>query len=99
MIYEVFRQERKGQALQHAGSVEAPNEEAAHAADAGLELALACRYRVAVDEPGTRLGLPEVMLGIVPAWGDRFSIAIPSALVTRAAVWLASIDQPTTRRE
>ncbi len=35
----------------------------------GMELALACRYRVAVDEPSTRLGLPEVMLGIVPAWG------------------------------
>ena len=35
----------------------------------GMELALACRYRVVVDEPGTRLGLPEVMLGIVPAWG------------------------------
>ncbi|HQR09812.1 MAG TPA: 3-hydroxyacyl-CoA dehydrogenase NAD-binding domain-containing protein [Casimicrobiaceae bacterium] len=35
----------------------------------GLELALACRYRVLVDEPGTRLGLPEVMLGIVPGWG------------------------------
>ena len=35
----------------------------------GLELALACRYRVVVDEPDTRLGLPEVMLGIVPAWG------------------------------
>jgi len=35
----------------------------------GLELALACRYRVVVDEPGTRLGLPEVMLGIVPGWG------------------------------
>ncbi|MCC6869798.1 MAG: enoyl-CoA hydratase/isomerase family protein [Burkholderiales bacterium] len=35
----------------------------------GLELALACRYRVAIDEPSTRLGLPEVMLGIVPAWG------------------------------
>jgi 3-hydroxyacyl-CoA dehydrogenase/enoyl-CoA hydratase/3-hydroxybutyryl-CoA epimerase len=35
----------------------------------GMELALACRYRVLVDEPGTRLGLPEVMLGIVPAWG------------------------------
>ena len=26
----------------------------------GMELALACRYRVVVDEPGTRLGLPEV---------------------------------------
>jgi len=35
----------------------------------GLELALACRYRVAVDEAATRLGLPEVMLGIVPGWG------------------------------
>ncbi len=35
----------------------------------GLELSLACRYRVVVDEPGTRLGLPEVMLGIVPGWG------------------------------
>ena len=35
----------------------------------GLELSLACRYRVVVDEPATRLGLPEVLLGIVPGWG------------------------------
>jgi 3-hydroxyacyl-CoA dehydrogenase/enoyl-CoA hydratase/3-hydroxybutyryl-CoA epimerase len=35
----------------------------------GLELALACRYRVAIDQPATRLALPEVMLGILPAWG------------------------------
>src|SRR4029453_6919663 len=35
----------------------------------GFELALACRYRGVGDEPGTRLGLPEVMLGIVPGWG------------------------------
>jgi len=34
----------------------------------GVELALACRYRVALDEPKTRFALPEVMLGIVPAW-------------------------------
>ena len=27
MIYEVFRQERKGQAFQHAGSIAAPNRE------------------------------------------------------------------------
>jgi 3-hydroxyacyl-CoA dehydrogenase / enoyl-CoA hydratase / 3-hydroxybutyryl-CoA epimerase len=40
-----------------------------YALGGGLELALACRYRVAVDEPGTRLGLPEVMLGILPGWG------------------------------
>jgi 3-hydroxyacyl-CoA dehydrogenase/enoyl-CoA hydratase/3-hydroxybutyryl-CoA epimerase len=35
----------------------------------GLELALACRYRIASDHRKTRLGLPEVMLGILPAWG------------------------------
>jgi 3-hydroxyacyl-CoA dehydrogenase/enoyl-CoA hydratase/3-hydroxybutyryl-CoA epimerase len=35
----------------------------------GLELALACRYRIASDAPAARLGLPEVMLGILPAWG------------------------------
>lgn len=40
-----------------------------YALGGGLELALACRYRVAVDMPGTRLGLPEVMLGILPGWG------------------------------
>jgi 3-hydroxyacyl-CoA dehydrogenase/enoyl-CoA hydratase/3-hydroxybutyryl-CoA epimerase len=35
----------------------------------GLELALACRYRVARDDKGTRLGLPEVRLGIHPGFG------------------------------
>ncbi len=35
----------------------------------GLELALACRYRVCVDDPKATLGLPEVMLGIHPGFG------------------------------
>lgn len=35
----------------------------------GLELALACRYRVASDDDSTKLGLPEVMLGIHPGFG------------------------------
>jgi 3-hydroxyacyl-CoA dehydrogenase/enoyl-CoA hydratase/3-hydroxybutyryl-CoA epimerase len=35
----------------------------------GTELSLACRYRVARDDPGTRLGLPEVRLGIHPGFG------------------------------
>lgn len=35
----------------------------------GLELALACRYRVADEAPATRLGLPEVILGFHPGWG------------------------------
>ena len=34
----------------------------------GLELALACRYRVALDDPKVRFAFPEVMLGMVPAW-------------------------------
>lgn len=35
----------------------------------GLELALACHYRVAEESGKTRLGLPEVKLGIHPGWG------------------------------
>ena len=35
----------------------------------GAELALACRHRVMDDGPKTRIGLPEVMLGILPGWG------------------------------
>lgn len=40
-----------------------------HCLGGGLELAMACRYRLAVDQPDTRLSLPEVMLGIFPGWG------------------------------
>ncbi len=35
----------------------------------GTELALACRYRVSRNDPGTRIGLPEVRLGIFPGFG------------------------------
>ncbi len=35
----------------------------------GLELALACRYRVAVGDERLALGLPEVQLGIHPGFG------------------------------
>ena len=35
----------------------------------GLELALATRYRIADEDPKTRLGLPEVRLGIHPGFG------------------------------
>jgi 3-hydroxyacyl-CoA dehydrogenase/enoyl-CoA hydratase/3-hydroxybutyryl-CoA epimerase len=34
----------------------------------GLEMALACTYRVALDDPKTRFAFPEVMLGIWPFW-------------------------------
>jgi len=35
----------------------------------GLELALACTYRVGADEPSLSMGLPEVLLGIHPGFG------------------------------
>jgi 3-hydroxyacyl-CoA dehydrogenase/enoyl-CoA hydratase/3-hydroxybutyryl-CoA epimerase len=35
----------------------------------GYELALACRYRVAEESTQTKIGLPEVKLGIHPGWG------------------------------
>ena len=35
----------------------------------GLELALACTFRVVSDSEKTKLGLPEVSLGILPGWG------------------------------
>lgn len=35
----------------------------------GYELALACTYRIASDESDTRIGLPEILLGIHPGWG------------------------------
>lgn len=55
-----------------------------HCLGGGLELALACRYLLVVDEPSTKLGLPEVMLGIFPGWGGMLRlpqrIGAPAAL-------------------
>lgn len=50
----------------------------------GLELALACRYRVAEDDPRTRLGLPEVKLGIHPGFGG--TVRLPPLIGAPAAM-------------
>jgi 3-hydroxyacyl-CoA dehydrogenase/enoyl-CoA hydratase/3-hydroxybutyryl-CoA epimerase len=50
----------------------------------GLELALACKRRVATEHPKTRLGLPEVQLGLIPGLGGTQRlprlIGVPDAL-------------------
>lgn len=40
-----------------------------HCLGGGLEFALACDYRIAIDGPGIQIGLPEIELGLVPGWG------------------------------
>jgi len=55
-----------------------------HCMGGGTEMALACRYRVASRDPSTRIGLPEVKLGIFPGWGGTARlprlIGAPAAL-------------------
>ncbi len=41
----------------------------------GFELALACHYRVASDDPRTRVGLPEIKVGLFPGAGGTTRIA------------------------
>jgi 3-hydroxyacyl-CoA dehydrogenase/enoyl-CoA hydratase/3-hydroxybutyryl-CoA epimerase len=77
----------------------------------GTELALACRYRVMDDGPKTRMGLPEVMIGIVPGWGGAKRMpaligAAPAldlmltgrAVDARRAKSLGLVDAVTPRR-
>ena len=71
-----------------------------HCMGGGLELALACRYRIVVDEPGTKLALPEVMLGIVPGWGGM--LRLPALIGPAAALDLMltgkSVDSKKAKR-
>ncbi len=50
----------------------------------GLELALACDWRIASDDKSTKLGFPETLLGILPAWGGSTRLprllGLPKAL-------------------
>ena len=52
-------------------ALEIPIVAAIHGACAGggFEITLACDWRIATDDPATRIGLPETTLGLIPAWG------------------------------
>ena len=63
---------KQGQAaLQRLATLSKPLVAAIHGAclGGGLEVALACHYRVATDDKKTKLGLPEVQLGLLPGAG------------------------------
>src|SRR3954470_14885759 len=71
-VEDGFRLIRAGQdVLSRLEALPCPTVAAIHgfALGGGLELALACRYRVAADEERLSLGLPEVQLGIHPGFG------------------------------
>ena len=72
----------------------------------GYELALACDHRVATLDSATKIGLPETMLGILPAWGGSTRlprmIGLPKAMgiilagkvvVPKLALKLGMIDR------
>lgn len=78
----------------------------------GLEIALACHYRVAEESAKTRLGLPEVRLGIHPGWGGTVRlprlIGSPQALNLilnghtvsgKAAAKLGFVDAAVPKRQ
>ncbi|MAO80306.1 3-hydroxyacyl-CoA dehydrogenase NAD-binding domain-containing protein [uncultured Nocardioides sp.] len=56
----------------------------------GLEVALHCTYRTVVDS-APALGLPEVMLGLVPGWGGAF--LVPNLVGADTAVTLV-VENP-----
>src|SRR6202045_665723 len=66
-------------------SLKIPTCAAIHGACAGggYEITLACDWRVASDDPATRIGLPETTLGLVPAWGG--STRLPRLIGAEAA--------------
>ncbi len=63
----------------------------------GTELALACGYRLASDGPETRIGLPEVRLGILPAFGG--TTRLPRLIGLSAALPLILTGQPVNARK
>jgi 3-hydroxyacyl-CoA dehydrogenase/enoyl-CoA hydratase/3-hydroxybutyryl-CoA epimerase len=78
--------ERGHDLMQRLAGLPCPTVAAIHGAclGGGLELALACRYRVATEHRKTKLGLPEVQLGLIPGLGGTQRlprlIGVPAAL-------------------
>src|SRR6201993_4799305 len=63
--------ERGQKVFNRLAELKIPTVAAIHGASAGggYEVTLACDYRIASEDPATRIGLPETTLGLIPAWG------------------------------
>lgn len=77
--------QRGQQVFQRLAQLPCPTAAAIHGfcMGGGTELALACDYRVASKDSSTRIGLPEVKLGIYPGWGG--SVRLPKLIGAPAA--------------
>ncbi len=85
---------RGQQVLDRLAALPFPTVAAIHgfALGGGLELALACRYRVAVGDERLSLGLPEVLLGIHPGFGG--TVRSVQVAGVRAAMELMLTGKP-----
>jgi 3-hydroxyacyl-CoA dehydrogenase/enoyl-CoA hydratase/3-hydroxybutyryl-CoA epimerase len=77
---------RGQQTLQKLAALPCPTVAAIHGycMGGGTELALACSHRIASNDASTRIGLPEVKLGIYPGWGG--SVRLPRLVGAPAAM-------------
>ena len=66
----------------------------------GLELALCCDYRIAIDDPKTRIGLPEILLGIHPGWGGSVRLMEKTGVLPAMKLILTgkTVDAPKAWR-
>lgn len=90
-----YRLIHAGQAvLDHLAALPCPTVAALHgfALGGGLEVALACRYRVAVGDQRLALGLPEVQLGIHPGFGG--TVRSVQLIGVKAAMQLMLTGKP-----
>jgi len=63
----------------------------------GTELSLACTCRLASDHPKTKIGLPEVRLGILPGWGG--TQRLPKLIGLTAALKMILSGKPFNARQ
>jgi len=95
-----YRLIRAGQVvLDHLAALPCPTVAALHgfALGGGLELALACRYRLAVGDAHLALGLPEVRLGIHPGFGG--TVRTVQRIGVRPAMRLMLTGKPMRAEE